>query len=66
VLGDHQDAVVAAAWLRRAGLDSADPTVAFAAGRLTGIYDAQRGALRHSWRDAWDAINLAHSMTRGS
>jgi CHAD domain-containing protein len=59
LLGEHQDAVVAAAWLREAALDSAEPMVAFAAGRLAGAYDGQRRARRRAWRDAWDATGLA-------
>jgi len=54
VLGRHQDAVVAVAWLRsRSGTG---PKVAFAAGWLTSRFEAARDADRQAWRGPWDAL----------
>lgn len=52
VLGSHQDAVMAIAWLReQAG--GATPRVAFTAGRLAGIESTVRDEARRAWPDAW-------------
>ena len=54
VLGRHQDAVVAVAWLRaRSGTG---PKVAFAAGWLTSRFEAARDADRQAWRGPWEAL----------
>jgi CHAD domain-containing protein len=47
-LGDHQDAVVAEAWLSDAARDS-DPAHAFAAGELAGLFLVQKDAARARW-----------------
>jgi CHAD domain-containing protein len=52
-LGDHQDAVVARAWLHDAARDSGDPETAFVAGRLAGAFDEDRARLRARWRADW-------------
>ena len=52
VLGDHQDAVVAEAWLRRA-LDGADSAEALAAGELIALERAEAAAARKAWPKAW-------------
>lgn len=53
VLGDHQDAVVAEAWLRQA-VDGTDPAVSLAAGELIGVQRAEAAASRKAWPAAWD------------
>jgi CHAD domain-containing protein len=55
-LGDHQDAVVAVSWLTEAALDSDDPGVAFAAGRLAEQESADRDRARKRWPRAWKAL----------
>ena len=52
VLGAHQDAVVAEAWLR-AAVDGADPAVSLAAGELIGVQLAEAAACRQEWPKAW-------------
>ena len=52
VLGEHQDAVVAEAWLR-AAVEGADPAVSLAAGELIGVQLAEAAACRDEWRTAW-------------
>lgn len=56
VLGDHQDAVVASAWLAEHALDAADPSVAFAAGRLAEQEAIGRARARDRWPRAWQAL----------
>jgi CHAD domain-containing protein len=52
VLGDHQDAVVAEAWLRTA---TAGPDgVSLAAGELIAMQRAEAAASRKRWPKAWD------------
>ena len=53
VLGDHQDAVVAEAWLHGA-VEGADAAVSLAAGELIGIQRAEAAACRKRWRKVWD------------
>jgi CHAD domain-containing protein len=53
VLGDHQDAVVAVAWLRDAARDYEGTDTPFVAGRLSGAFDADRIRLRARWRGYW-------------
>ena len=53
VLGDHQDAMVAEAWLRSA-LDGADPAASLAAGELIGVQLAEAAACRKRWRKVWE------------
>ncbi|MDF1594789.1 MAG: CHAD domain-containing protein [Acidimicrobiia bacterium] len=57
VLGEHQDAVVAAAWLRRR-----HPSQALAAGELIGFEVARANRAAEGWRDVWESINR-HPMT---
>lgn len=51
VLGEHQDAVVAATWLRSVAADASRPEDAFVAGVLTGMIRV----VEHETRDAWPA-----------
>jgi CHAD domain-containing protein len=55
VLGEHQDAVVAAERLRGLGAD-ATPAQALAAGRLVEREEAQRAEARAAWRKAWKKL----------
>jgi CHAD domain-containing protein len=55
VLGEHQDAVVAAARLRRLAV-GASPGQALAAGRLVEREQARRAATRATWREAWKRL----------
>ena len=51
ILGDHQDAVVAEAWLRQASQDGGD--LALVAGELVGVQRAEAKASRKAWKKAW-------------
>jgi CHAD domain-containing protein len=58
VLGSHQDAVMAIAWLReQAG--GAAPRVSFTAGRLAGIEATARDEARRAWPEAWADLRPA-------
>ena len=54
VLGEHQDAVVAAAWLRQAA--RAAPSTGLAAGLLVGREDLARTEARRAWRKSWKSL----------
>ena len=54
VLGDHQDSVVARAWLREAAQDGAD---AFVAGELAAIEAQAAAEARAAWPKAWKALS---------
>ena len=54
--GEHQDAVVAEAWLRgRAAVST--PTVAFVAGELAAEESRAQAAARAAWPKAWRALS---------
>lgn len=53
VLGEHQDAVVAAEWLRRAAANTHDESTGFAAGQLAAIEYRSAERSRRAWPDAW-------------
>jgi CHAD domain-containing protein len=56
VLGEHQDTVVAEAWLRgEAGADDITPADAFVLGLLVAGERARRAELHHGWIERWDA-----------
>ncbi len=55
VLGEHQDAVVAAAWLREAAKRSA--ALAFVAGQLVAIEADAARASRAAWPGAWKSVS---------
>jgi CHAD domain-containing protein len=59
VLGDHQDAVVAAAWLRDAVRQTDDVEEVFVAGVLTGMIRAIEHDTRNSWPAAWKRVRKA-------
>jgi CHAD domain-containing protein len=52
VLGEHQDAVVAGAWLRETGAGDH----AFVAGELAGFEAEAAGAARAEWPAAWETL----------
>jgi CHAD domain-containing protein len=54
VLGDHQDSVVARAWLRGAAQEGAD---AFVAGELAAIEAQAAAEARAAWPKAWKALS---------
>jgi CHAD domain-containing protein len=54
VLGEHQDSVVARAWLRQAAASGAD---AFVAGELSEIEAQAAAAARAAWPKAWKALS---------
>ena len=54
-LGEHQDAVVAGEWLRRAAARSNDASEGFAAGLLAAMERDAAEEARDTWRDAWAA-----------
>jgi CHAD domain-containing protein len=55
VLGEHQDAVVAGAWLREAAAGS--PGHAFVSGQLAAIEAEAARAAREAWPAAWKALS---------
>jgi len=57
VLGEHQDAVIAADWLRDAAVKTDDERVGFAAGQLAAIEHAAALATRKQWPAAWEAAD---------
>jgi CHAD domain-containing protein len=57
VLGEHQDAVIAAAWLRENGPDSGHP---FAAGQLWALERAAAEEARQQFPAAWRAATDRH------
>ncbi|MEX2268249.1 MAG: CYTH and CHAD domain-containing protein [Acidimicrobiia bacterium] len=53
VLGEHQDAVIAAEWLRATATRTNDVPVAFAAGELAGLERHDVLVSRDAWSAAW-------------
>ncbi|QKV76193.1 CHAD domain-containing protein [Amycolatopsis sp. Hca4] len=58
VLGDHQDAVVAAERMR-AVIESVDGPMGFVAGRIAERELARRAEARAVWRSSWKAVDAA-------
>ncbi|MDS0135107.1 MULTISPECIES: CHAD domain-containing protein [unclassified Amycolatopsis] len=58
VLGDHQDAVIAAERMRSV-LESADGPMGFVAGRIAERELARRADARAAWRNSWAAVDAA-------
>jgi len=54
-LGEHQDAVIAAEWLRRAAARTHDESVGFAAGQLAAFEHAEAATARARWSKPWRA-----------
>lgn len=57
VLGDHQDACVAEAWLRDAAAALVDPYETFVAGLLAGRERAEADRLAAVWGDEWARLD---------
>jgi CHAD domain-containing protein len=57
LLGEHQDAVVAAAWLRTWSAGGASSDAAFAAGTIAGLERARADAMRTGWRRLWRRLD---------
>jgi CHAD domain-containing protein len=57
VLGDHQDAVLAAAWLRAWALTCRSVPAAYTAGEIAGRELAAAEEARARWRKAWRALD---------
>ncbi|EOD67307.1 CHAD domain-containing protein [Amycolatopsis vancoresmycina] len=58
VLGDHQDAVIAAERMRSV-LDSVDGPVGFVAGRIAERELARRAEARAAWHASWETVDAA-------
>ncbi|MDT7803079.1 MAG: hypothetical protein QOI78_6512, partial [Actinomycetota bacterium] len=58
VLGDHQDAVLAAERMRTV-LDTGDSAIGFVAGRIAERELARRAEARATWRASWEAVDAA-------
>jgi CHAD domain-containing protein len=58
ILGEHQDAVMAASWLRDQAA-GATPSVAFSAGVLAAQEEARRTRTRERWPKTWKALRGA-------
>ncbi|MBE8523649.1 CHAD domain-containing protein [Amycolatopsis sp. H6(2020)] len=58
VLGDHQDAVIAAERMRTI-LESVDGPVGFVAGRIAERELSRRAEARAAWRKSWKAVDAA-------
>ena len=56
MLGDHQDAVVAAERLRELAVATGDPRAALAAGLVVARQAERREAAREAFPDAWRAL----------
>jgi CHAD domain-containing protein len=63
VLGEHQDAVVAEAWLRAAASDEG-PAAALVAGELVTLERAAAEQAEQEWPAAWDRAARAWRKTR--
>lgn len=55
-LGEHQDAVVAMAWLTDRAMEIDDRAVAFTAGRLAELETVSRDRAREAWPKAWKCL----------
>ncbi len=60
VLGEHQDAVVAAGWLRDTAANSRDERAAFAAGELAALEREAGRAARDAWPATWRSVSRKH------
>ena len=64
VLGEHQDAVVAMAWLADRGIEAEDQAVAFTAGRLAELESASRARARKRWPKSWKRLERSKRFWR--
>jgi CHAD domain-containing protein len=60
-LGEHQDAVVASAWLRETARKY--PSTAFVAGLLAAREEEARQRARRAWRSAWKSVRRKESRS---
>ncbi len=65
VLGDHQDAVVATAWLRAVAGSSDSGAEVFVAGMLAGMLRRDERRTRAAWPAAWRAARRQHRAVTG-
>jgi CHAD domain-containing protein len=63
VLGNHQDAVVAASWLRDAADNTQDRDEVFVAGVLTGMIRVVEHETRAAWPAAWETARRRRLRT---
>jgi CHAD domain-containing protein len=56
VLGRHQDAVVASAWLREVARNAPTRPEVFTAGSLSGLLRAEELSARAAWPRAWRRV----------
>ena len=66
VLGDHQDAVVASAWLREVARGAETDDEVFVAGMLAGMLRRDERKTRAAWPAAWHAARRQHRIAEGS
>jgi CHAD domain-containing protein len=64
-LGDHQDAVVAAAWIERTALASDEVDTAFVAGELAQAFAAEQQRQRERWPGQWKRSRRAFRHVTG-
>jgi CHAD domain-containing protein len=64
VLGEHQDAVVAMAWLADRGIETDDQAVAFTAGRLAQLEATSRDRARQRWPKSWKRLDRSKRFWR--
>jgi len=55
-LGEHQDATVFAAWLRRAATAAGQPSEAFVAGLLAAEEQTAAATAREMWKPVWQSV----------
>jgi CHAD domain-containing protein len=64
ILGEHQDAVVAMAWLADRGIGADDQAVAFTAGRLAELESVSRDRARKRWPKVWNRLERSKRFWR--
>ena len=57
VLGEHQDAVIAAEWLRKSATQVDDEHATFVAGQLVALEHEAAVAARRAWPPVWRAVD---------
>jgi CHAD domain-containing protein len=65
VLGRHNDAVVAARWLREAAARARSARTAFVAGELAGLERWEAAQTRDTWRAAWKRVKAKRRKALG-
>lgn len=64
ILGEHQDAVVAMAWLADRGIEADEPAISFTAGRLAELEAASRDRARERWPKVWKRLERSKRFWR--